>query len=247
VPRSGGILPIALVTPGSLDPAQATSAEQRLLVGNLFDSLTTLDAAGAVRPAAAASWSSDQTLRHWRFQLRPGASYADGQPVRAGDFKAAWERLASPSTRPRPASSAALLGLVDGYTAVAARHARTIRGVSAPDPATLAVGLTQPFADFPALAADPRLSPVPPNALAHGAAAFAARPLGNGPFMLAKPASSGQELELVRTNGRTARRSTTTLHAAQSNNAIGIASTSGQPSVTQNVKHTTAPSIMVLP
>src|SRR6266508_1832853 len=86
---------LALVTPGSLDPAQATSAEWRLLVGNLFDSLTTLDPAGTVRPAAAASWSSDQTMRHWRFQLRAGATYADGRAVRAGDFRAAWERLAS--------------------------------------------------------------------------------------------------------------------------------------------------------
>src|SRR6266511_3433331 len=118
-PRVGGTLRIALVTPGSLDPAQATSAEWRLLVGNLFDSLTTLD------------------------------------------------------------------------------PARTVRGIAAPDPATLQIDLSEAFADFPALVADPRLSPVPPNALAGGAAAFAAKPLGNGPFMLTK-ASKGQTLELVR-------------------------------------------------
>jgi ABC-type transport system substrate-binding protein len=188
---------MALVTPGSLDPAQAISAEQRLLIGNLFDSLTTLDAGGAVRPAAAASWSSDPTMRHWRFELRPGARYADGQAVRAGDFKTAWERLAGPRTRPRPPSAAALLGLVDGYQAVQTGHARAIQGIAAPDPGTLEVDLTQPFADFPALVADPRLSPIPLNSLARGAAAFAARPLGNGPFMLAKPAS-GKVVELVR-------------------------------------------------
>ena len=196
-PRPGGTLSIALVTPGSLDPAQATSAERRLLVGNLFDSLTTLDAGGAVQPAAATAWASDQTMRHWRFELRPGALYANGQAVQARDFKAAWERLASSRTRPRPASAAALLGLVDGYQAVEAGHARAISGIAAPDQATLTVDLSQPFADFPALVADPRLSPIPANALARGAAAFAARPLGNGPFMLAKPAS-GKVLELVR-------------------------------------------------
>jgi peptide/nickel transport system substrate-binding protein/oligopeptide transport system substrate-binding protein len=196
-PRSGGTLRIALVTPGSLDPAQATSAEQRLLVGNLFDSLTTLDTDGVVRPAAAASWSSDQTLRRWRFQLRTGARYADGRSVHARDFKAAWERLANPRTRPRPAAPAALLGLVDGYQAMAAGRTRSISGLSAPDPATLVVDLSQPFADFPTLVADPRLSPIPPNALAHGASAFAARPIGNGPFMLPKP-RSGHTLDLVR-------------------------------------------------
>jgi oligopeptide transport system substrate-binding protein len=195
--RSGGTLRIALVTPGSLDPAQAVSAEQRLLVGNLFDSLTTFDAGGAVRPAAAASWSSDQTLRRWRFQLRPGAHYADGQPVQAQDFKSAWERLASPRTRPRPASAAGLLGLVDGYPAMASGRARTISGIAAPDATTLTVDLTQPFADFPALVADPRLSPVPPSPLARGSA-FAARPLGNGPFMLAKAPATGRPFDLVR-------------------------------------------------
>jgi ABC-type transport system substrate-binding protein len=191
-------LRIALVSPGSLDPAQATSPERRLLVGNLFDSLTTLDAAGAARPAAALSWSSDQTMRHWRFQLRNGARYADGQPVRAGDFKAAWERLASARTRPRPASAAGLLGMVAGYLAVAGGHASTISGIAAPDPSTLLVELTRPFADLPALVADPRLSPIPPNALGKGAAAFAARPAGNGPFMLSGAASGGHAMELVR-------------------------------------------------
>src|SRR6266536_564808 len=181
-PRVGGTLRIALVTPGSLDPAQATSAEWRLLVGNLFDSLTTLDPAGTVRPAAAASWSSDQTMRHWRFQLRAGATYADGRAVRAGDFRAAWERLASPRTRPRPASPAALLRIVDGYQAVATGHARTISGIAAPDPATLQIDLSEAFADFPALVADPRLSPVPPNALAARGDSLGDKSFGNGPF-----------------------------------------------------------------
>jgi oligopeptide transport system substrate-binding protein len=196
-PRVGGTLQIALVTPGSLDPAQAVGAEQRLLVGNLFDSLTTLDGAGTVRPAAATSWTSDQTLRHWRFQLRPDAQYADGQSVQAKDFKAAWERLASPRTRPRPPSAAGLLSLVEGYPAMAAGRARTISGLAAPDPTTLTVDLSQPFADLPTLLADPRLSPIPPNASGKGGT-FASRPLGNGPFMLAKPLAAGRPFDLVR-------------------------------------------------
>jgi oligopeptide transport system substrate-binding protein len=196
-PRVGGALQITLVTPGSLDPAQAVGPEQRLLVGNLFDSLTTFDPAGAVRPAAAASWSSDQSQRHWRFQLRPGGHYADGQPVQARDFKTAWERLASPRTRPRPASAAGLLGLVDGYAAMAAGRAHALSGVAAPDATTLTVDLSQPFADFPALVADPRLSPIPPNAAGSGGA-FAARPLGNGPFMLARAVAASRPFDLVR-------------------------------------------------
>jgi peptide/nickel transport system substrate-binding protein/oligopeptide transport system substrate-binding protein len=197
-PRVGGILVISLLPPGSLDPATATGAEQRLLVGNLFDGLTTLDSSGAVRPAVASAWSSDASLQHWRFSLRPSARFSDGQPVDAESFKAAWEHLASRRTNPPPASPADLLGLVDGYEAFASGDAADISGISTPDPRTLEVDLTQPFADFPAVVADPRLSPIPPNALAGGAAAFGAKPVGNGPFMLSKKVTPGQPIDLVR-------------------------------------------------
>ena len=56
-----------------------------------------------------------------------------------------------------------------------------------------------------------------------------------------------QDSERRFTNGRTATISTSTLQAAQRRSDAQIASGSGQPSVTQNVKHRTAPSIMVLP
>ena len=56
-----------------------------------------------------------------------------------------------------------------------------------------------------------------------------------------------QEFEPRATNGRTATRSTTTPQSAQAASASTIARVNGQPSVTQNVKQTTAPSIMVEP
>jgi ABC-type transport system substrate-binding protein len=197
-PRVGGTLVISLLPPGSLDPAAATGAEQRLLVGNLFDGLTTLDSSGAVRPAVASAWSSDASLQHWRFSLRPSARFSDGQPVDAESFKVAWERLANPKSNPPPASPASLLGMVDGYQALASGDAEGISGISAPDPHTLVVDLSQPFADFPAVVADPRLSPIPPNAPAREVAAFAAKPVGNGPFMLSKKVTPGQPIDLVR-------------------------------------------------
>ena len=192
-PRRGGTLAIALLAPRSLDPASASRPEEQLLVGNLFDGLTAIDASSAVRPAVAASWSSDPSLRHWRFQLRPDARYSDGSPVRAADFKFAWERLASPRTRPRPAPPAALLEAVDGYQAFASGRATQLAGVSAPDPTTLMVDLTTPLADLPAIVANPRLSPLPRSA----AGAVTTRPVGNGPFSLAAGYSPSRPFDLV--------------------------------------------------
>jgi ABC-type transport system substrate-binding protein len=195
-PRRGGSLAIALLAPRSLDPASASRPEELLLVANLFDGLTSIDPSGAVQPAVAAAWSSDPSLRHWRFRLRTDARYSDGSPVQAADFKFAWERLASLRTKPRPPSPAALLEAVEGYQAFAAGRAAHLTGLSAPDPTTLLVDLNEPLADLPALVANPRLSPLPRAAVGAGGA-FAARPVGNGPFSLAAAYSRNRPFELV--------------------------------------------------
>jgi oligopeptide transport system substrate-binding protein len=197
-PRAGGTLAIALLDPGSLDPARADRLEDQIVVGNLFDGLTTLDAAGAVRPAVAASWASDPALRRWEFRLRPDARWADGSPVRAEDFKFAWERLADPKAKPAPSRSAALLAPVAGYRAVAAGRARSLGGVQAPDATTLVVQLERPLADFPALAASVQLSPLPRALVAADPAAYLARPVGDGPFRLAGRYRPGHALTLER-------------------------------------------------
>jgi oligopeptide transport system substrate-binding protein len=197
-PGAGGTLAIALLDPGSLDPARADRLEDQIVVGNLFDGLTTLDAAGAVRPAVAASWTSDPALRRWEFHLRPDARWADGSPVRAEDFKFAWERLADPRAKPAPSPSAALLAPVAGYRAVAAGRARSLSGVQAPDAATLVVQLVRPLADLPALAASVQLSPLPRALVAAGPAAYLAGPVGDGPFRLAGRYRPGHALTLER-------------------------------------------------
>jgi oligopeptide transport system substrate-binding protein len=200
-PRSGGTLAIALLDPGSLDPARADGLEDEVVVGNLFDGLTALDAAGAVRPAVAASWSSDAALRRWEFHLRPDARWADGSPVRAEDFKFAWERLADPKAKPRPSPSAALLAPVVGYREVMGGLARSISGVQAPDASTLLVELERPFADFPAVVASVELSPLPRALVAGDPAGYLAEPVGNGPFRLTARYRRGHALTLERNPG----------------------------------------------
>jgi oligopeptide transport system substrate-binding protein len=197
-PRVGGTLPIALLDPGPLDPARAEGLEDEIVLGNLFDGLTTIDPAGAVRPAVAASWTSDPTLRRWEFRLRPEARWSDGSPVTAGDFAFAWRRLADPRAQPGPAPARTLLDPVSGFRAYKAGRARSITGLKAPDPATLRVDLDRPFADFPAVVASLPLSPLPAAAVTRDPAAYLTRPVGNGPFRLAAPVRPGRPLLLER-------------------------------------------------
>ena len=197
--RSGGTLAIALLDPGPLDPARADHLEDEVVLGNLFDGLTAIDPAGAVRPAVAASWSSDPALRRWEFRLRPDARWSDGSPVRSSDFSFAWQRLADPKASAGAAPAArALLSGVTGYRAFATGRARTIAGLETPDPATLIVRLGHPFADLPALVAALPLSPLPAALVRPDPAAYLVRPVGNGPFRLAAPARPGGALTLDR-------------------------------------------------
>jgi peptide/nickel transport system substrate-binding protein/oligopeptide transport system substrate-binding protein len=195
--RSGGTLAIALLDPGPLDPARAQGLEDEIVLGNLFDGLTSIDPSGAVRPAVAASWSSDPALRRWEFRLRPDARWSDGSPLRSTDFRFAWQRLADPRTTPRPPART-LLAAVSGYQSFATGQARSISGLTTPDPATLVVQLDRPFADLPALVAALPLSPLPASTVTPDPAAYLTQPVGNGPFRLAAPARPGRSLALTR-------------------------------------------------
>ncbi|KAA6458295.1 hypothetical protein DYQ86_20475 [Acidobacteria bacterium AB60] len=73
-PRYGGTLRIETVG----DPWQLPSGIARRLV---LDGLTTLDAAGNVRPALATDWQSENAGHRWIFRLRPGVRFHDGSPL----------------------------------------------------------------------------------------------------------------------------------------------------------------------
>ena len=73
-PHYGGTLRVEIEG----DPWQGPDGLARRLV---FDGLTELDANGAVRPALAVSWQSDDDDHRWEFRLRPGVQFQDGSPL----------------------------------------------------------------------------------------------------------------------------------------------------------------------
>jgi MarR-like DNA-binding transcriptional regulator SgrR of sgrS sRNA len=70
-PHYGGVLHVE--TEG--DPWQRPDGLARRLV---LDGLTAIDEDGAVRPALAVEWSSDDSDHRWLFKLRPGVHFHDG-------------------------------------------------------------------------------------------------------------------------------------------------------------------------
>lgn len=75
-PRYGGTLHVEVQG----DPWQPADSVGRRLV---FDSLTVADSSGAVLPALAVRWKSQNADHRWQFWLRPGVRFQDGSPLTA--------------------------------------------------------------------------------------------------------------------------------------------------------------------
>lgn len=199
-------LTFGLVTPAGIDPCRLVDASGEQVAHQLFDPLTRFDCeTGILTCLAAERYEASEDQTTFTFTLRD-ATFHDGTPVRASDFKRAWERLASPnaegSTAAGPvANRSYLLSLIEGYEALCAGDAWDLSGVTCPDDRTLVVKLVEPYADFPFVAAALCLAPVP-AAADDDPEGFARLPIGNGPFMLESPYEQGdEEISLVRYDG----------------------------------------------
>lgn len=81
----------ALLEPVDLARAPwAGNASERILFHHLYETLTAIDCTGAVRPALAESWTSEDGGRAWTFDLARDARFWDGSRVTAADVVAGW-------------------------------------------------------------------------------------------------------------------------------------------------------------
>ncbi|MEM1180828.1 MAG: ABC transporter substrate-binding protein [Acidobacteriota bacterium] len=119
--------PLRLVQPGApngLDPHLMDTIVGHSVLMNLFDGLVELDPEGRIRPALATDWESLDENR-WRFQLRSGVRFHNGQPLRATDVVASLER-AKDHPRSQLASYVAAIETVratgDGAIEIMTRH-----------------------------------------------------------------------------------------------------------------------------
>ena len=194
--RAGGTLRVGLyVDPVSIDPRFVVDDEGELIVDALFDPLVRIDPrTSRVLPAAADRWEIDDRGRTFTFHLR-ASDFHDGTPVTAEDFKRSFDRIADGTADP-PSFLAFLLSPVAGSSASQATGV-PLEGVEVVDPRTLRITLDSPQPGFLATLTDPSLVPVPPSA-DEDLDAYAARPIGNGPFAMAEPREPNTFLRLSR-------------------------------------------------
>ncbi|MDX2223655.1 MAG: ABC transporter substrate-binding protein [Rhodospirillaceae bacterium] len=144
-------------------PIRALGPPSMYVMTAIFDPLVEVAAGGVPQPALAEAWHRLDSLR-WAFRLRPGVSFANGEPMNAEAVVTSIERLLDPAT---PTVLSRLLGNVAEVRATA----------------DLSVEFTTrtPSVDFPNDLAGIWI--VPPKAwAAMGETEFARRPVGTGPY-----------------------------------------------------------------
>lgn len=170
----------------TLDPHRSTTVIAGTLFVELWEGLTSFDAAANIVPGVAERWETSADGLTWTFHLRADARWSDGTPVTAEDFVFAWRRAVTPATR--MALPEWVAPLRNAQAILEGRLPPEQLGVRAVDARTLEVGLDHPKPDFTTYTAYWVLSPLHRKSLEQHGDAFVqpGKLVGNGPFMLAE-------------------------------------------------------------
>ncbi len=188
---AGGTLRLGVVAPDTIDPAQIvpTDPAEAITADLLFDGLTTIDPqTGEAIPALAEAWDADEKLEHFRFHLRPGATFSDGSPITATDVKYSLERVV---LRGKLSLAGPRLDIVAGFKEVQAGTATELSGLVVRDDRTLQIDLVEAYAGLPELLASPSFGVVSKRAFTSGLPLV----LLSGPFTLASRDATKARLE----------------------------------------------------
>jgi oligopeptide transport system substrate-binding protein len=194
--KTGGTFRFGIVEPTAIDPYNSQESEGILVTQNLFAGLVginseTLD----LTPEIAEKWTSDEGCNQWTFNLRPGTTFSNGEPVTAQSFIDGMTRVAAKAS----ASDVAYhLAGIEGYEELNSKNAKTFSGITAPDENTLVFKLSAPDCEFDRKTLHTVYSPVTKDAGAANNKTYNDLPIGNGPYKMEGPWDHDNKITLVR-------------------------------------------------
>lgn len=128
--RAEGILVAALTSdPGHLNPVITTQGGVHTAASMLFNGLVGLDETLTPVPELATGWSIEENGRQYRFTLRRGVRWHDGQPFTSADVKFSFDSL-----------------LLRFHARTRASLGAAIERIDAPDDSTVVFRFREPYA-----------------------------------------------------------------------------------------------------
>ncbi|MCC8946891.1 peptide/nickel transport system substrate-binding protein [Bradyrhizobium sp. USDA 4518] len=135
----------------------------------IFDTLTTLDDKGEVKPKLALSWEHSEDFKTWTIKLRPGVKFHDGTPFNAQAVKENFDRQKDPANKCR-----------------CAFYITNIISVNPVDDLTVVYNFSDPAVNFPATQTIQSSNNVmqSPTAWKTKGDDYNRNPVGTGPYIL---------------------------------------------------------------
>lgn len=157
-PRRGGTITVASFGDiRSLDPANVADGLAPHVLEAIFAGLVDYDADGIIQPDLAERWDVADGGKTYRFTLRQGVRFHDGEELTADDVKRSVERALHPSA---PNPSASYYASLAGWDDFSAKRRDTLTGVEVEGRYLVSFHLTEPDATFLPLMAMVSLRPV---------------------------------------------------------------------------------------
>src|SRR6476620_7881763 len=164
-PKPGGVLKAAFsADPAGFDPVRGPSGMSHVVIEQVYSTLMALDPDANPYPELAESFETSPDGLEYKFKLRPGIKFHNGDELTAEDVKFSFDRLRAKDS---------------GYSYGA--QVETIASVDVIDPATVSFKLSKRTGPFLTYMAFPGSSIVPKKLVESGHD-LNAKPVGSGPF-----------------------------------------------------------------
>lgn len=170
--------------PTTLDPHLSGDSTSSEYMVEIFSGLTTYDRDLNLIPDLAESYDISDDGLVYTFKLRENASFHDGKPIRAEDFKWSFERACDPTTGSTTADT--YMGDIVGCRDKLQGKAKEVKGVEVVDDLTLKLTIDEPKGFFLAKMSYPTAYVLDRENVESGGPDWFQKPNGSGPFKLAQ-------------------------------------------------------------